>query len=430
VDPPAVAVDLAARARPPITGSARPPVHIETLLLTLALIWVGAEVFGELAERFRQPAVLGELLAGVVLGVGGLGLVDPRAEIVHLLAEIGVVILLFEIGLEMRLVDLLRVGGASSVVAVVGVVLPLAAGYLAGVAIGAEPVVALFLGATLTATSVGVTARVLRDLGRLDSTEARVILGAAVIDDVLGLVLLTLVTGVVAGGEVTAGTAVRVIAVAVVFLAGALLLGRILVPPGLRIVVRLRSQNALVPTALTLAFLLSVLAARAGSATIVGAFAAGLILAETERRHDIGRDLRSVAHFFVPIFFVVVGAQVDLRHFNPFAPGGGTLLLGVLGLSVLAVLTKWAAGFAPFWIRARKNAIGLGMVPRGEVGLVFAQVGRSSGLLSPEHFAAIVLIVMITTFLAPILLRASLPPRVAASERRGGAVEDLVAGDR
>jgi Kef-type K+ transport system membrane component KefB len=405
-------------------------MHIETLLFTLALIWVGAELFGELAERFRQPAVLGELLAGVVLGVGGLGLVDPGAEIVHLLAEIGVVILLFEIGLEMRLADLLRVGGTSSVVAVVGVVLPLAAGYAAGIALGAEPVLALFLGATLTATSVGVTARVLRDLGRLESTEARVILGAAVIDDVLGLVLLTLVTGVLAGGEVTAGVALRVVGVAVGFLAGALLLGRILVPPGLRMIVRLRSQNALVPAALTLAFVLAVLSAQAGSATIIGAFAAGLILAETERRHDIGRDLRPVAHFFVPIFFVVVGAQVDLRPFNPFAPGGATLLLGVLGLSAIAVVTKWAAGFAPFWIRARKNAIGLGMVPRGEVGLVFAQVGRTSGLLSNEQFAAVVLIVMITTFLAPILLRASLPPRVSAGEGRHRAVEDLVAGER
>jgi Kef-type K+ transport system membrane component KefB len=405
-------------------------MHIETLLFTLALIWVGAELFGELAERFRQPAVLGELLAGVALGVGGLGLVDPRAEIVHLLAEIGVVILLFEIGLEMRLADLLRVGGTSSVVAVVGVVLPLAAGYATGIALGAEPVLALFLGATLTATSVGVTARVLRDLGRLDSTEARVILGAAVIDDVLGLVLLTLITGVLAGGEVTAGVALRVVGVAVAFLAGALLLGRILVPPGLRMIVRLRSQNALVPAALTLAFLLAVLSAGAGSATIIGAFAAGLILAETERRHDIGRDLRPVAHFFVPIFFVVVGAQVDLRPFNPFAPGGATLLLGVLGVSAIAVVTKWAAGFAPFWIRARKNAIGLGMVPRGEVGLVFAQVGRTSGLLSDEQFAAIVLIVMITTFLAPILLRASLPPRAPAEEGRHRAVEDLVAGER
>ena len=402
---------------------------IETLLLTLALIWVGAEVFGELAERFRQPAVLGELLAGVVLGVGGLGLVDPGAEVVHLLAEIGVVILLFEIGLEMRLVDLLRVGGASSVVAVVGVLLPLAAGYFAGIALGAEPVLALFLGATFTATSVGVTARVLRDLGRLESLEARIVLGAAVIDDVLGLVLLTLVTGVVAGGEVTAGIALRIVAVAVAFLAGALLVGRILVPPGLRLIMKLRSQNALVPAAMTLAFLLAVLSSAAGVATIVGAFAAGLILAETERRHDIGRDLRPVAHFFVPVFFVVVGAQVDLRPFNPFAPGGGTLLLAVLGLSLLAVVTKWVAGFAPFWIKARKNAIGLGMVPRGEVGLVFAQVGRSSGLLSEEQFAAVVLVVMITTFLAPILLRATLPPRPEAGAGRASGVEGLVAGE-
>lgn len=403
-------------------------MHIEQLLLALVVVWVSSQLFGEVAERLKQPAVLGELFAGVIVGVGGLGLIDPGEEVMHLLAEIGVLILLFEIGLEMQLKELLRVGGAAAVVAVTGIFLPLAGGYAAGIALGAEPMLALFLGATFTATSVGVTARVLRDLGHLNSPEARVILGAAVIDDVLGLVLLTIITGILAGGALSAGVALRIVGVAVAFLAVALFLGRLLVPHGLRLIAGLRVQGVLVPAAMVLAFGLALVAEEAGSAAIIGAFAAGLILAETDRRHQIEQDVRPIAHLFVPIFFVVVGAQVDLRPFNPLDPANWTLLGGVLGLSLLAIATKWAAGVAPFWIRGRKSVIGVGMVPRGEVGLIFAQVGRSSGLLTEEHFSAIVLVVMITTFVAPILLRSLLPPLPKEPAPPRG-IEELVGGE-
>ncbi|MFN2431839.1 MAG: cation:proton antiporter, partial [Gemmatimonadota bacterium] len=358
----------------------------------------------------------------------------PNDNVVHLLAEVGVLILLFEIGLEMQLRDLLKVGGAAAAVALTGVVLPFAAGYGIGIALGESALLSLFLGATLTATSVGVTARVLRDLGQLASPESRIILGAAVIDDVLGLILLSLITGVLAGGTLTPGGSVRIAAVAVAFLAGALVVGRLLVPHGLRLVSSLRVQGALVPAAMTLAFGLAFLAAESGSAMIIGAFAAGLILAETDRRHQLEEDVRPVAHLFVPIFFVAVGAQVDLRPFNPLVRESWPLIGGVVGISLVAIVTKWAAGLAPFWLRVRKNAIGLGMVPRGEVGLIFAQVGRTSGLLNDEQFSAIVLVVMITTFAAPVLLRRALPryreERVTMPvPGPSGAVEGLVSGE-
>ncbi|MBA2565468.1 MAG: cation:proton antiporter [Gemmatimonadetes bacterium] len=397
-------------------------------------MWVSARAFGEIAERMNQPAVLGELVAGVVVGTGFLGWIDPHDEVLHLLAEMGVLILLFEIGLEMRLPDLLRVGGAATLVALTGVVLPVAAGYALATAWGATPVAAVFLGATLAATSVGVTARVLRDLGRLASTEARVILGAAVIDDVLGLVLLTLVTRVLAGEPLSALVALRIVTIAVAFLVAALLIGRRLAPPALRLAARLHGRGGLIAAAAVTVCAFAFVAGQAGSAAILGAFAAGLVFAETDRRADIERDVRPIAYLFVPIFFVVVGAQVDLRAFNPLAPGGWRLLGGVLAVLAVAIATKWAAGLAPFWLHGiRRNVVGVGMVPRGEVGLIFAQVGRSTGLLDARQFSALVLIVMGTTFVAPLLLRRLLPPDRDALARpddtpRTGPVERLVAG--
>ena len=407
-------------------------MSLAELLLALIVIWVAAQAFGELAERLKQPAVLGELFAGVVIGVGGLGWIDPHEETIHLLAELGVLLLLFAIGLETRLKDLLQVGGASTAVAVTGVLLPLGAGYAAGRVVGADPLLSLFLGATLTATSVGVTARVLRDLGHLGSPEARVILGAAVIDDILGLVLLALVTAVLAGGQVSAGRAVALLAIAVLFLVVALLAGRVLVSRLFQLIPRLQIPGSLLTASLVLAFGLALLAARSGSAAIIGAFAAGMILAETGHRERIEEQVRHVGHLFVPIFFVVVGAQVDLRPFNPLEPANWPPLAGVVALSAIAMLTKWAAGVAPFWIRARKNVIGVGMIPRGEVGLIFAQVGRTSGLLDGRQFSAVVMIVMITTFAAPILLRRMLVPRAAPPGPPAGppkgkpSVEELV----
>jgi Kef-type K+ transport system membrane component KefB len=400
------------------------------LLLTLVVIWVSAQLFGELAERLNQPAVLGELVAGVVVGVGGLGLVDPDKTVVHLLAEIGALILLFEIGLETRLGDLLRVGPASVVVAVTGMLLPFAGGYLLATAFGREPIYAVFLGATFTATSVGVTARVFRDLGHLNTVEARVILGAAVIDDVLGLVILTQVTSLLAGDALSASTALGKLGIAVLFLGGSLGLGRFVVPRVMRGVSGLRVRGALVPAAMAMAFGLALLAVRAGSATIIGAFAAGLILAETDRRHEIEHGVRPVAHLFVPIFFVTVGAQVNLADFNPLDRATWPMIAEVLGLSALAVATKWAAGYSVFWMRLRRNVVGAGMVARGEVGLIFAQVGRSSGVLSSEQFGVVVLVVMVTTFVAPVVLRGLLgkPPSDGPGSERPRGVEEIVTG--
>ena len=369
--------------------------------LVLVAIFVAAKLLGELAERIGQPAVLGELLAGVLLGSSALGIVDHDQEVVRLLAELGVVLLLFEIGLETRLARLLEVGSAALVVACVGVAVPMALGVPVARALGVDPLASLVIGASLTATSVGITARVLSDLGRLQDPEGQIVLGAAVIDDVIGLIILAVIGGVVAGGGIGAAQIARSTVAAFGFLAAALVIGRLLSARLFGMLARLGREQTVAMMGIALALLLSLAALRVGSAMIVGAFAAGLVLSETRQADAVRAGVVRIGHFFVPIFFVSVGAAVDLR-----ALGNRDAL--VLGAALVAVgtLGKVVAGFAPWWFRGRKLVIGVGMIPRGEVGLIFAQMGLAAAVIDSGEYAAIMLMVMATTFAAPLALRA------------------------
>lgn len=379
--------------------------------LGLLVIMLGtAKLLGAAAQRIGQPAVLGELLAGVLLGLSVTGLVDPKNEVLHLLAELGVVILLFEIGLETDLRRLLKVGVAASVVAIAGVVLPFALGYGVCRMLDLTNLVAIVAGAGLTATSVGITARVLADLNRLQEDESQIILGAAVIDDIIGLVILAVVVGLAQGQEVSALGVLKITGVAFGFLIGTLLLGSFIVPPLARWSGHIDLPGTPTILALMLAFGLAWLASVAGSAVIIGAFAAGILLRGTPRAHEVERGVAHLGHFFVPLFFVSVGAAVDVRVLNPFvAENHSTLQVGGL-LIVAAIIGKFAAGYAPFWIRANKSVIGVGMIPRGEVGLIFAQMGLASGVFDAGLFSAMTLMVMVTTFMAPPLLKFLFPP--------------------
>lgn len=374
------------------------------------IILATAKVFGALAQWIGQPAVLGELVAGVVLGLSVFGLVDPKREVLHLFAELGVIILLFEIGLETDLKKILKVGGAAAAVAFVGVALPFALGYGVCRLLGLENLVAVVAGASLTATSVGITARVLSDLNRLQERESQIILGAAVVDDVIGLIILAVVVGMTQGTEVTMLGVAATTAKAFGFLVATLLIGRLVVPPLIRRVSRIDLPGTPTITALMLAFGLAWLASAAGSAMIIGAFAAGVLLHGTLHAREIERGVAHLGHFFVPIFFVSVGAAVDVRVLNPIDPANHqTLLVGGL-LMVAAVVGKLAAGYAPFWIDAEKRVIGVGMIPRGEVGLIFAQMGLAGGVFDSGLFSAVTLMVMVTTFMAPPLLKLWFPP--------------------
>jgi Kef-type K+ transport system membrane component KefB len=386
------------------------PADLTSFLLAFASALIGAKVLGELCERLGQPAVLGELLAGVLLGPSVLGLV-PLSFGILLLAEIGVLLLLFEVGLETDLQELLRVGGPAMTVAIVGMVLPFLGGYVLARMAGFPSLTAIFVGAALTATSIGISSRVLSDLGLLASREGQIILGAAVADDILGLVVLAVVSRIAAAGSVSPWEAGKATILSFAFLLVAILaglpLGRLLVGG----VARANVRGILVAVSVAFALLAALGAQAAGSAAIVGAFAAGLVLARTNRGNDIRDAVRPTVDVFAPIFFVAIGAQVDVRYLNPADTSNRPALLLALGLIVVGSLGKFAAGWAA-WGRVRKSFIGAGMIPRGEVGLIFAQIGKQNGALPEPAFIAVVVAVFATTFLTPPLLKA-LRPRPA-----------------
>src|SRR5437899_3915706 len=388
-----------------------PHLDIAHVLGVLAVMLVAAKILGFLVQRIGQPAVIGELIAGVLLGVSILGLVPVHSEIFEFLSEMGVVVLLFEIGLETDLRQLLRVGGTSTMVAIVGVVLPFALGYAVCRSLGLKGDQAIVAGAALTATSVGITARVLADLGRLQDIESQIVLGAAVVDDIIGLIILTVVGGTSKDESMTWISILIATGKAFGFLIVVLGAGWLLIPPILRLVERRKLSSAVPIAAVILALALAWLADRSGSAMIIGAFAAGLLLARTPQVHQIQQSVGSLVSFFVPLFFVFVGAQVDLRVLNPLDPvHRQTLLVGGL-LIIVAVVGKFAAGYAPFWFRGNKNVIGVAMIPRGEVGLIFAQVGLTTKVFDEGLFSAVTLMVMVTTFMTPPLLKVLFPPR-------------------
>ncbi|MFY9551210.1 MAG: cation:proton antiporter [Thermoanaerobaculia bacterium] len=378
-------------------------IDLGALLLAFASALVGAKLFGELAERVGQPAVLGELLAGVVLGPSVLGLV-PLSDGIFLLAEIGVVLLLFEVGLDTDLEELIRVGGPALAVALTGMVLPFAGGFLLTQLLGYEPLTAVFVGAALTATSIGITARVLSELKLLKTREGQIILGAAVLDDVLGLVILSIVAGVAEKGGLSGGAAVRTGLFSIGFLVLALAVG---IPLGRRlvhVVARSSVRGVLVAASVAFALLVAWGARKAESAPIVGAFAAGVALARTNRRHDIEHAVKPIVDIFAPVFFVSVGAQADVRLLNPVVAENRPALLLGLGLTLIGFVGKFLAGFCA-WGGVRRAFIGAGMVPRGEVGLIFASMGLATKALPQRVFVAVLVAVFATTFVTPPLLK-------------------------
>ena len=404
--------------------------HFANILAGLALVLVAAKLVGELFQRVGQPAVLGELLAGVLLGnlnLLGWSWFDILAadQAFTTLAEIGVILLLFEVGLESDLGKMARAGASATAVAFIGVLFPVAMGF--GVHWMLVPDaswhVHLFIGAVLAATSVGITARVLRDLGRIDSPTARVILGAAVIDDVIGLVVLAVVVRIVEAADSGRTLALveigRIAVLAIGFLIGAILLGRPLSIALFRVVSHLQIRGVLLASSLAFCFAVSYLAALVGLHPIVGAFAAGLVLDEVSYRdladreaHGLEDQLRPITSFLVPVFFVATGAAVDLSAVS------GEMLLLAGSLTLVAIVGKQACSLAAFGDGVDRLSVGLGMIPRGEVGLIFAKVGTSLTLagvavVSARSYAACVFMVMVTTLVTPPLLAWSLGRRAA-----------------
>ena len=426
------------------TAGAEPGHGLDPVVLAgVAVMLILAKLSGELFERLRQPAVLGELIGGIFIGnlaLLGFTAAEPLKTnvVIGALAELGVIILLFEVGLESNLGEMLEVGWSSLLVAVAGVITPFFLGW--GVAAyflpGEAMLVHVFVGATLCATSVGITARVLKDLGTLQSREARIILGAAVIDDVLGLLVLAVVAGMIkaqgAGAALSLWQIVIIALKAFVFLLGAVLCGRYLVPRLFRQAGRLETRGALLALAVAFCFLLAWLAALVGLAPLVGAFAAGLVLDEAhfESFQERGEQrleelLQPVSVLLAPVFFVLMGLKVELRYFAQ-----GNLLGFAAALTLAAILGKQVCSLAVLEPPVNRLAVGVGMVPRGEVGLIFAGIGAALTLpdatgvsvpvVNTATFGVVVLMVIITTLLTPPALKWALQ-RVKQTE--AGTVE-------
>lgn len=404
---------------------------VTAVALHLAVILVAAKLGGDLAVRVGQPAVLGELLAGVLLGnVALLGFGGFEAiktdQAIDMLARIGVLILLFEVGLESTVSQMLKVGGTAFLVALLGVAAPFALGWLVGAWLLPDGSVYqhAFLGATLCATSVGITARVLQDLKASQRPEARIILGAAVIDDVLGLIVLAVVTGVVAaadaGTTLGMGTIGGIVAKAAGFLILALAAGVWLAPRLFRAAALLRAPSVLLATGLASCFALAWLSGAMGLAPIVGAFAAGLILEQAQYapftsrgEHGLEELVRPLGAFLVPIFFVLMGLHTDLQAF--VQPGVPAL---AVALTISAIIGKQLCALGVGQRGLNRMAVGIGMIPRGEVGLIFASIGLTltfggERIVSAATYSAIVVMVMVTTMMTPPLLKWSLGKREA-----------------
>uniref|UniRef100_A0A7C3VJF5 Cation:proton antiporter n=1 Tax=Planktothricoides sp. SpSt-374 TaxID=2282167 RepID=A0A7C3VJF5_9CYAN len=415
------------------------PLVVAGVLLSLVVIYLASKIGGEICVRLNLPPVLGDLVGGVVVGVSILKLLvfyapgdaeisstminllqstaglEPAAarptfaaisEVISILSELGVIVLLFEIGLESELNELIKYGPPAMIVAVVGVIMPFTAGTLGLQNLFHVPVIpAIFAGAALTATSIGITAKVLAEIGQLGAKEGQIIIGAAVLDDILGIIVLAVVANLVKTGNVEVTNIAYLIVSAGVFLVGGVFLGSFLSPYYVALVKNLKTRGSVLISALTIAFILSYIGAAIQLEAILGAFAAGLILGETELQQELKAQVVPVADMFVPIFFVVVGAKTNLGVLNPAVPSNREGLMMAMFLITVAILGKVVAGFTVLTPGINRLAIGIGMIPRGEVGLVFAAVGSTTGALSESLEAAIIMMVILTTFLAPPLLR-------------------------
>jgi Kef-type K+ transport system membrane component KefB len=416
------------------------PVILSGVLLTLIAIYIASKVGSEIAKRLDLPPVLGELVAGVLIGVSALRLVifpeggfvasdslimaslqflnnlSPEAfnsvfatqsEVISVIAELGVIVLLFEIGLESDLRQLKEVGIQAFVVAFVGVTAPFAAGTLGLMYffhVAAIP--AIFAGAALTATSIGITSKVLAEIGQLKSKEGQIIVGAAVIDDVLGIIVLAVVASLAKTGEVDIVNVAILLVSAIAFLFGSILLGGFFNKTFVALVDKLKTRGNIVIPAFIFAYAMAFIGNAIHLEAILGAFAAGLVLDETDARNELDELIKPVADLLVPVFFVTVGARADLSVLNPMIPENRSGLLIAMFMLAVAIAGKVITGWVVFGIpNINRLAIGVGMIPRGEVGLVFAGIGTASGAIDKPLEVAIIIMVIMTTFLSPPFLR-------------------------
>jgi Kef-type K+ transport system membrane component KefB len=378
--------------------------NVFEFLIALSSIFFFAKVFGWISLKLGQSAIIGEILAGVFIGHSILGIVH-ETPVLTSLSELGAIVLLFEVGLSTDIKEFLKAGGWATVVAFIGVAVPYFLGYLVFLHFGFSSTQAIFAGAVLTATSVGITARVFMDLKKLETKEAKIVLGAAVIDDVIGFAILVVVLKLVQGGTVTFGTVASISGTAVLFLVLSVVAGILIAPTIFKFVSKMKQEYIILVMGIVFCFVVSAFATKVGLASIVGSFIVGLVLSTTNQSEEIRRDIKPIYAFFVPVFFVLMGTNVDIRAFNPFVATNREILILVVVLFVVAFIGKVIAGFAVLKKGVNKFLIGVSMVPRGEVGLIFAGIGLKNNVFGSNEYSALVAVIMLTTFITPIILK-------------------------
>lgn len=388
-----------------------------TFLVQMGAVLIGARMGGEIASRLKTPAVMGELAAGILLGPSLLGWIDP-GETLRIVAGLGIILLLFEVGLETDLGKLFNAGRKSALAALAGMVAPMLFGYgISRWGFGLEPLVCLFIGGSLTATSIGITVRVLADLKRQQSPEAQIVLGAAVIDDVLGVILLALLYDFSKSGAVEWKAAGRTTLFILGFMVVAPFLAKLVAGVFKRIDARSKVPGAIPSLMMALLLFFAWAAHGIGAPEILGGFVVGLALsrefsvslhsslrADHDFAHRVEEQMKPLTQTLAPVFFVMVGLSLNLRTID----WGSATIWGLSGsLLLAAVAGKMLCGLVlPATPWKERLAVGLAMIPRGEVGLIFAELGRSSGIFDPTVYAAMVLVIALTTLVPPFLLRA------------------------
>ncbi|MDR1928574.1 MAG: cation:proton antiporter [Endomicrobium sp.] len=374
------------------------------LLIDLISILLLAKIFSEGASKFGQSAILGELLAGVVLGPSVLSIVHETSILTNI-SEIGAIILLFEVGLSTNIYDFLKAGGWATAVAIVGVVIPYFLGYLVFIYFGFTNIQAIFAGAILTATSVGITARIFMDLDYLKTEESKIVLGAAVIDDIIGLILLGIVLRLIHGDLITFKTVTSISGSAILFLIITIIFGKMMSQKIFNIFQKMKQPYIILIISLIFCFVISALSIKVELAPIIGAFVGGLILSTIKQCEEIKTDIKPLYAFFVPIFFVLIGTNVDINAFNPFVNENKSSFFLIFILFLVAFIGKTASGFVIFKKGINKILIGISMVPRGEVGLIFLSLGLKNNIFSIKEYSTLIVVIILTTFITPVILK-------------------------
>jgi Kef-type K+ transport system membrane component KefB len=373
-------------------------------LISLASILFFAKVFGEIALKLGQNAIIGELLAGIFVGPNVLEIVR-ETPVLSNISELGAMILLFEVGLSTDIKEFLKSSGWAMAVAFVGVIAPYFLGYFVFLCFGLTDMQSIFAGAVLTATSVGITIRVFMDLKCLKTEEAKIVLGAAIIDDVIGIIMLSVVLKLVTGGTVSFGTVAYISGTAVLFLVLSVIAGVLIAPTIFKFISKMRQSYIVSTMGIVFCFIVSAFSTKIELAPIVGAFVAGLVLSTIKQGEEIRKDIKPIYAIFVPVFFVLMGTKVDISAFNPFVAANREILVLTSILFIIAFVGKAVAGFAVLKKGINKLLIGVSMVPRGEVGLIFAEIGLKNNVFKMRDYSALVAAMMLTTFITPIILK-------------------------